>query len=142
MESDNMDCIFCKIINGDIPSYKVYEDDKVLAFLDITQTTKGHTLVIPKKHLKNMYELDKETATDVFSVIPRITKALREAFEPMGFNIVNNVDKPTQSVFHFHVHIIPRYPEDGVHLSTPNHMENYKEDDYKKIAEKIKNKLS
>ena len=61
-----MDCIFCKIISGEIPSYKIYEDDNVLAFLDITQGTKGHTLIIPKKHIKNVYDLDEETIFNVF----------------------------------------------------------------------------
>ncbi|WP_343089449.1 HIT family protein, partial [Methanocalculus natronophilus] len=120
-----MDCIFCKILEGEIPSYKVYEDDHIYAFLDITQTTKGHTLVIPKNHIKNIYELDSTLATQIFSKVPLITKALKEAFKPIGFNIINNVDKPTQSVFHFHVHIVPRYENDAVELLTPNQMENY-----------------
>ena len=72
-----MDCIFCKILDGEIPSYKVYEDDFVLAFLDITQGTKGHTLNIPKKHVANVYELDEETATQIFAVVPKIARALK-----------------------------------------------------------------
>ncbi len=136
-----MDCIFCKILEGEIPSYKVYEDDHIYAFLDITQTTKGHTLIIPKKHIKNIYELNTTMATQIFSKVPKITKALKAAFKPIGFNIINNVDKPTQSVFHFHVHIVPRYENDSVELLTPNQMDHYDELKYQTIADAIKEAL-
>jgi len=115
-----MDCIFCKIAQGDIPSHKIYEDEHVLAFLDITQGTKGHTLVIPKKHVRNIYELDEETIINVFKVVPKIANALKKSFSPIGLNIINNNDKPLQSVFHFHIHLIPRYENDGMVLSTLN----------------------
>ncbi len=136
-----MDCIFCKILEGDIPSYKVYEDEYIYAFLDITQTTKGHTLVIPKHHIKNIYSLDSTMAKQIFGKIPAITQAIKDAFNPIGFNIINNVDKPTQSVFHFHVHIVPRYENDGVDLQTPNNMETYDEKAYQAVAETIKKNL-
>lgn len=108
------DCIFCKIISKDIPSYPVYEDDKVYAFLDITQTTKGHTLVIPKKHVKDLFELDEETAQDVFARIPKIARAMEKAFPDMeGLNMLNNNrELAYQSVFHSHIHLIPRYSKD------------------------------
>ena len=70
-------CIFCKIISGEIPSSKVYEDDKVLAFLDISQATKGHTLVIPKEHVRNILEMSAETAETVFSRVPKISRAVQ-----------------------------------------------------------------
>ena len=70
------DCIFCKIIDGEIPSYKVYEDDVVCAFLDISQTTPGHTLVVPKKHVKDIFEYDGDLAAEVFARIPKIARAL------------------------------------------------------------------
>ena len=117
---NSMDCIFCKIVDGEIPSYKVYEDEVVLAFLDITQGTKGHTLVIPKKHVQNVYELDEEIASELFKRVPKIARAIKEAFHPIGLNIVNNNDKPLQSVFHYHIHLIPRRmgdaksPEGGI----------------------------
>lgn len=107
-----MDCIFCKIIDGVIPSYKVYEDENVLAFLDISQTTKGHTLVIPKTHVKNVYELTEATASNVFGVLPKIANTLKKAFNCNGINIVSNNEVAAgQTVFHFHVHLIPRYDE-------------------------------
>lgn len=70
-----MDCIFCKITQGEIPSYKIFEDEFVYAFLDITQGTKGHTLVIPKKHVKNVYELSEELAQHIFKVVPKVAQA-------------------------------------------------------------------
>lgn len=136
-----MDCIFCKIRDGEIPSYKVYEDEHVLAFLDITQGTKGHTLIIPKKHFKNVYELDQETAEKVFSVVPKLANAIKEAFNPIGLNVVNNNDEPLQSVFHFHMHLIPRYENDGMELSTINNYGKYDSAYFTKLVDSIKSKL-
>lgn len=136
-----MDCIFCKILDGDIPSYKVYEDDNVLAFLDITQGTKGHTLIIPKQHVKNVYDLDEETAKAIFAVVPKISRALKEAFNPIGLNIINNNDKPLQSVFHFHIHLIPRYEDDGMQLSTINNYGKFDSKYFVTLVDKIKKSI-
>jgi len=136
-----MDCIFCKILENEIPSYKIYEDDDVLAFLDITQGTKGHTLIIPKKHVKNVYELDEDTAVKVFGVVPKIAKALKSTFNPIGLNIVNNNDKPLQSVFHFHIHLIPRYENDGMVLSTLNNYGKFNDDHFNSLVDLIKKEL-
>lgn len=136
-----MACIFCKIVNGEIPSHKVYEDKNVLAFLDITHGTKGHTLIIPKKHVKNVYELDEETIVNVFKVVPKIANALKKAFNPIGLNIINNNDKPLQSVFHFHIHLIPRYENDGVILSTVNNYGKFEPEHFEKLTTLIKNQL-
>ncbi len=136
-----MDCIFCKILDGEIPSYKIYEDNNVLAFLDITQGTKGHTLVIPKKHIKNVFELDEETASNIFKVIPKISNALKKAFNPIGLNIVNNNDKPLQSVFHFHIHLIPRYEDDGMILSTDNNYGKYDSKHFNNLVKMIKENI-
>ncbi|AQW21933.1 HIT family protein [Lentilactobacillus curieae] len=107
------DCIFCKIVAGEIPSYTVYEDDVVKAFLDISQGTPGHTLVIPKKHVPNIFEYDPELAAEVFSRIPKIAKAVRDSNpEIKGMNIVNNNGQIAyQSVFHSHFHLVPRYTD-------------------------------
>lgn len=136
-----MECIFCKILEGEIPSYKVYEDDNVLAFLDITQGTKGHTLLIPKKHIANVYELNEQTAQDVFKVVPKLANAIKKAFNPIGLNIVNNNDKPLQSVFHFHIHLIPRYENDGMQLSTINNYGKYDNDYFNGLVDSIKSEL-
>lgn len=131
------DCIFCKIIKGEIPSAKVYEDDNVYAFLDLGQVTKGHTLVIPKEHQKNIYELSPENAEKVFSVIPKIARAIKKKFEPIGMNLLNNNEAPAmQSVFHYHVHIIPRYGRgDGFDVVWKTHETSSEE--MNKIAETI-----
>ncbi len=135
------ECIFCKIDQGEIPSYTIYEDDYVRAFLDITQGTKGHTLIIPKKHVKNVYETDPETINHVFSVVPKIARALRDAFNPIGLNIVNNNDEPLQSVFHFHVHLIPRYEDDGMVLKTENNYGKISTETFNSLVEKIQENL-
>jgi len=137
-----MDCIFCKILENEIPSYKIYEDDTVLAFLDITQGTKGHTLVVPKKHIRNIYELDENMAGKIFSVIPKIANALKLAFNPIGLNIINNNDQPLQSVFHFHIHLIPRYEDDGMKLSTLNNYGKFDEDYFKNLVKEIQKQLN
>jgi len=106
------DCIFCKIIAGDIPSYKVYEDDDFLAILDITQTTKGHTLLIPKKHTTNILDTDKETVEKAYGIVSDLAKKLVDKLDAQGVNIIqNNNIAAGQTVFHFHIHIIPRYED-------------------------------
>lgn len=133
------DCIFCKIIDGEIPSAKVYEDDKVYAFLDISQVTKGHTLVIPKTHTKNIYETPAEVAKELFARIPKISNAIKETYHPIGMNLLNNNEAPAdQSVFHLHIHIIPRYDEhDGFSSNWTVHADDYTSDDLQQIAKEI-----
>ena len=117
------DCIFCQIVSGQIPSSKVYEDEEVLAFLDITQVTKGHTLVIPKIHYRNMLEMDAEAASSLFARVPKIAKQLQEKLGSSGINIINNNEEAAgQTVFHTHVHLLPRFDEsDGLKLSFETH---------------------
>lgn len=107
---ENKDCIFCKIVRGEIPSHKVYEDDDVLAFLDISQVTKGHVLVISKVHYDNFLATPQETMHKVMDVAQRIGQVQIMSLGAKGVNILSNVNKEAgQSVFHFHVHVIPRY---------------------------------
>ncbi|MBW1605714.1 HIT family protein [Lactobacillus sp. Sy-1] len=138
------DCIFCKIINGDIPSYTVYEDDVIKAFLDISQATPGHTLVIPKKHVPNIYEYDAEFASQVFARIPKIARAIRK-FSPdiKGMNIVNNNGELAyQSVFHSHFHLIPRYTnQDGFSMQFTDNSGKYDDTKYATIAHAIKEQM-
>ena len=117
------DCIFCQIVSGQIPSSKVYEDEEVLAFLDITQVTTGHTLVIPKKHYRNMLEMDAEAASSLFARVPKIAKQLQERLGASGVNIINNNEEAAgQTVFHTHVHLLPRFGEsDGLKLTFETH---------------------
>ena len=107
------DCIFCKIVAGEIPASKVYEDDHFLAFLDISQVTPGHTLVIPKKHARNLLEMTPDETADLFNVVSRVTKKVESATQPQGMNIISNMEEIAgQSVFHSHVHILPRYSQE------------------------------
>jgi histidine triad (HIT) family protein len=137
-------CIFCKIIDGSIPSSKVYEDEHVLAFLDISQVTKGHTLVIPKIHKENIFELTEEIASHLFKVVPKISSAIKEQFEPVGLNLLNNNgEEAGQAVFHYHMHIIPRYGKgDGFGAVWKSHEKQYTQEDLKSIASQISNALS
>lgn len=137
------DCIFCKIINGEIPSAKVYEDEHVLAFLDISPVTKGHTLLIPKVHKENIFELTSEVAERLFSVAPKIANAIKQTYQPVGMNLINNNgEKADQSVFHFHLHFIPRYGEnDGFGAVWKSNQSDYTKEDYQKIAEEIRSHL-
>ncbi|KGX92612.1 protein hit [Pontibacillus halophilus JSM 076056 = DSM 19796] len=139
----SQDCIFCKIIDGEIPSARVYEDEDVYAFLDISQVTKGHTLVIPKKHTKNIYETDAHIAEKVFSRVPKIANAMKEAFQPAGINILNNNEEAAgQSVFHLHIHLIPRYgEEDGFVPKWETHSDAYSNDQLQDIARSISNAI-
>ena len=102
------DCIFCKIVAGEIPASKVYEDDHFLAFLDISQVTPGHTLVIPKKHARNLLEMTPDETADLFNVVSRVTKKVESATQPQGMNIISNMEEivgslsstPTSIFFH------------------------------------------
>ncbi|WP_163971331.1 HIT family protein [Oceanobacillus halotolerans] len=133
------DCIFCKIIDGEIPSAKVYEDEKVYAFLDISQVTKGHTLVIPKTHTKNIYETPPEVAQELFARIPKIANAIKDVYQPQGMNLLNNNEKAAdQSVFHLHLHLIPRYgKDDGYAINWTTHVDDYSQEDLQQIAKEI-----
>ncbi len=137
------DCIFCKIVNGEIPSAKVFENEHVLAFLDISQVTKGHTLVIPKIHKDNIYELTPEIAKNLFEVVPSIANALKKEFEPIGLNALNNNGEHAgQSVFHFHMHLIPRYGKgDGFGAVWKNNQSDYTQGMLQEMAEKINKQL-
>lgn len=137
-------CIFCKIIAGEIPSAKVYEDEHVLAFLDISQVTKGHTLVIPKTHIENVYEFTDELAKQYFHAVPKIARAIRDEFEPIGLNTLNNNgEKAGQSVFHYHMHIIPRYGKgDGFGAVWKIHADDYKPEDLQDISSSIAKRLA
>lgn len=107
------DCLFCKIISGELPSAKVYEDEHVYAFMDLSQVTTGHTLVIPKIHTRDIYSTPSDVASNFFGAIPKISRAIKKTYQPAGLNLLNNNEiLAGQTVFHFHLHIIPRYRED------------------------------
>lgn len=106
-------CIFCKIINHEIPSNILYEDEDVIAFLDISQVTKGHTLVLPKKHTENFNSVDSETLAKMIQAAQTLSIHLVKTLDAAGMNILSNMNEVAgQSVPHFHIHLIPRYQED------------------------------
>lgn len=110
-----MDCIFCKIINGEIPSRKIYEDEKTFVFLDIAGDVDGHMLVIPKNHVKNVIDADAETLKNVMNTIKKVTDHLVNNLGYDGVNILNASDESAgQTVYHLHFHIIPRKKDDGI----------------------------
>lgn len=113
-------CIFCKIANGVIPSPAIYEDKMFKVILDLGPATRGHALILPKGHFKDVCELDEEVAAKVLPLAGKIGAAMSTSLHCAGFNIVqNNGEAAGQTVFHFHVHIIPRY-EDGQSIITWN----------------------
>jgi histidine triad (HIT) family protein len=139
MSIHDKQCIFCKIIRGEIPCAKVFENEHILAFLDISQVTKGHTLVIPKVHKKNIYELTPDVASHLFEAVPRIANAIKEQYAPIGLNLLNNNEEPAgQTVFHYHLHLLPRYGKgDGFGAVWKSHQSEYTPDDLQKIAATI-----
>jgi histidine triad (HIT) family protein len=137
------DCIFCKIVNGEIPSAKVFENEHVVAFLDISQVTKGHTLIIPKVHNENIFDLSPEAARHLFEVVPQLANAIKAQFNPVGMNIVQNTGELAgQTVFHYHMHLIPRYGNgDGFGAVWKSHQSNYSPADLQELANGIKSHI-
>lgn len=121
-------CLFCDIASGKIPSRKVYEDDKVLAFLDLNPVNPGHTLLIPKKHFDNFMDIDEENAVALSKAIVRVTKTLKEKLHIESLNIINNSGEIAgQTVMHCHVHIIPRSNNDPLTIKINDHEVSSKE---------------
>lgn len=109
------DCIFCKILKGELPCMKIYEDERTMAFLDIAKDVDGHILVIPKKHVTNILDADGETLSHVMNTVKKIGAHLTENCGYEGMNILNaNNECSGQTVFHLHIHVIPRKHGDGV----------------------------
>jgi histidine triad (HIT) family protein len=113
-------CVFCKIVAGQIPSTKIYEDEQVLAFMDIGQVNPGHALVAVKAHVENIVALDDALASAVFRSAARVAKAVQAAFQPQGISVYQaNGLAAGQTVFHFHIHVVPRWESDGMELTWP-----------------------
>jgi histidine triad (HIT) family protein len=131
-----MDCIFCKIVNGELPCYKVYEDDDTLAFLDIGPVNYGHALVIPKKHFVNIEDVDEENLCKVAKTVKKIGLALKTGLNTEGYNILENNDPVAgQIVPHLHFHIVPRSVGDNLGLWPQG---KYGEGEAEEMLKKIK----
>ena len=108
------DCIFCKIANGEIPAKTLYEDERFRVILDLGPATKGHALILPKNHAANLYELPDETAAKILPLAKKLALSMREKLHTDGLNVVqNNGEVAGQTVMHYHLHLIPRYQNDG-----------------------------
>lgn len=137
--SDNS-CIFCKLASGEFPSATVYEDDLFRAILDISPAAKGHTLLLPKTHAVNLFELDELEVSKALLVAKKLAAALVKTLQCDGINILqNNGTAAGQSVFHFHIHLIPRYEEDGVTI--PWKSLSYSDGEASELANKIHQNL-
>ncbi len=133
-------CIFCKIINGDIPCAKVFEDDKVLSFLDISPANKGHALIITKNHYETLLDIPDEVLDDLMLKAKKIARAMSSALGCEGFNVLmNNKKIAGQLVLHAHIHIIPRFSGDGIDLNW--RPRRYKDKEIDEFKEKIKSFL-
>ena len=131
------DCIFCKIIEGKIPAAKVYEDDKIISFLDIMPANKGHCLIVPKKHTPNLTEMADDDLSAAIKAAKKVASALSLSFGNGSFNIVmNNGKEAGQVVNHAHIHLIPRFQKDRLRIKW-SHLK-YEGDEMKEYADKIK----
>ncbi|QQR61351.1 HIT family protein [Candidatus Uhrbacteria bacterium] len=134
-----METIFSKIIAGEIPCEKVYEDDYAFAFLDITPVHLGHTLVVPKVWSENLLDTDPEILAHVIKAVQKVAKAVKEATGADGINLhQNNGEAAGQKVFHLHFHVIPRFADDGYQLW---HGKSEDQESLKQIGEKIRQVL-
>lgn len=135
------DCVFCRIVAGQIPSTRVYEDEHIVAFMDIGQVNPGHVLVTIKAHAESLYELDDAQAAAVQRGAVRVARAIRDAFEPQGLSVYQANGKAAgQTVFHYHVHLVPRHQDDGMALSWP--VKNPPRGELEEHAAKIRRNLS
>ncbi|MCL2521422.1 MAG: HIT family protein [Erysipelotrichales bacterium] len=121
-------CIFCKIINKEIPAHILHEDENFIVILDIMQATKGHTLIIPKKHSENIFNLEQTTISNIFPLVQKIAIRLKERLSLEGLNIINNNGKIAgQTVMHYHIHLIPRYVNDNLVITFDKTEQNFAE---------------
>lgn len=135
------DCVFCRIVAGQIPSTRVHEDEHTLAFMDLGQVNPGHVLVAVKQHATNLYELDDAQAAAVATACTRVARAIRDAFAPAGLSVYQANGKAAgQTVFHYHVHLLPRHEADGMELTWP--VKNPPREKLEGYAEKIRKQFT
>ena len=136
------DCVFCRILADRSKAAIVHEDDATLSFMDPRQANEGHLLVIPKRHVETVWDLDEETASALFRVVPRIARALREALNLSGMSIWQSNGKAGgQEVPHVHVHLMPRHVGDGLLRVYPERVENARREQLDAAAETIRQAL-
>jgi histidine triad (HIT) family protein len=117
MPDRDPDCLFCKIVAGEIPSQRVDEDERTVAFMDINPATRGHALVVPRRHAANLLEIDADDLAATVAAAQRLARTVVERFDADGVNLINSCGAAAwQTVFHFHIHVIPRYAGDPMRL--------------------------
>jgi histidine triad (HIT) family protein len=138
------DCVFCKIVEGQVPSGRVYEDEHVAAFAPLEKDllSKGHLLVVPKKHFENLYDITLDELTFIMRAVKLISKKLKESYGAEGVNLLHASGKAAQqSVFHFHLHLVPRYKDDGLDVwPKTGYVEKEAAEAYKNIKELLAEK--
>ncbi len=137
---EEKDCIFCKIANGEIPAATIYENSDLRVILDVAPANRGHALIIPKEHFKDIFDIDAVSAGKVFSLATEVARAMKDVLHCDGLNIVqNNGAVAGQTVFHLHLHLIPRFEGDSVHVgwepgsSTPEELQTLAKEIRKRI---------
>lgn len=134
-----MDCIFCKIVAGEIPCAKVYEDSDVLVFLDVIPNTIGHALVIPKTHAENVFDIEDTLLQKVMVTGKHLAMQMKKALGATAINLSSNNGKQAgQVVPHFHLHVIPRYENDGLQMYGPRPQHKPSFEELKELAERLK----
>lgn len=137
---EEKDCLFCKIAHGDIPSATIYENSEFRVIMDVSPASRGHALIIPKEHFKDIFDIDAVTAGKLFSLATEVARAMKSVLNCSGMNIVqNNGLIAGQTVFHFHLHLIPRYEGDGVNLGWPQHEADLEEN--QRLAKEIRKRI-
>ncbi len=132
---NNKECVFCKIIKGEITANKIYENKKIFVFLDINPISKGHIIIIPKKHFENIYDIKESYLKEIIIIAKKLSQSIKESLGASGVNILHASGKDAQqSVSHFHIHLIPRYTNDGLDTWPKS---NYKESNFEEIKNKI-----
>src|SRR5258705_725691 len=135
------DCVFCRIVAGQIPSTRVFEDEHTLAFMDLGQVNPGHVLVTVKKHAANLFELEVVQAEAIARATVKISNAIKKAYEPEGLSVYQaNVKAAGQTGFHYHVHLLPRHEADGMELTWP--VKNPPREKLEGYAEKIRKQFA
>jgi histidine triad (HIT) family protein len=131
------DCLFCKIVAGDVPAQRVDEDEHTIAFMDINPWTRGHALVIPREHTPNLYEIPEDELARTTAAAKRLARRMKERLGCDGINLINSCEPAAwQTVFHFHIHVIPRYDDDPLRL--PTRPQEGDPEEIEKVAEELR----
>jgi histidine triad (HIT) family protein len=131
------DCLFCSILAGDVPAQMVDEDEHTVAFMDINPWTRGHALVIPRNHSRNLYDVPEDDMSQTLSAAKRLAIRMKERLGCDGVNLLNSSEPAAwQTVFHFHVHVIPRYDDDPLKL--PTRPQQADQDELAQVAEQLR----